>query len=62
MAYKDFSVDGDYSQETKTTFKLTEEHFKKKVEYKQQDINTKRSVTNNITMEDYEYFRNLIEK
>jgi hypothetical protein len=62
MAYKDFSVDGDYSRETKTTFKLSEEYLKKKVdEYRQQDINAKRNVTNNITMEDYEYFRDLIE-
>jgi hypothetical protein len=44
MAYKDF-------QETKTTFKLTEEYFKKKVdEYRQQDINAKKNVTNNITI------------
>jgi hypothetical protein len=62
MVYKDFSVDGDYSQETKTTFKLTEEYFMKKIdEYKQQD-NAKKNVTNNISMEDYEYFRDLIEK
>jgi hypothetical protein len=62
MAYKDFSIDGDYSQETKTTFKVTERYFKKKIdEYRQQDINGKRDISNNITMEDYEYFRDLIE-
>jgi LPS O-antigen subunit length determinant protein (WzzB/FepE family) len=51
VAYKDFIVDGDYSQETKTTFKLTEEYFKKKIDEYKQDIKAKRNITNNITME-----------
>ena len=30
LAYKDFNINFDYSQQTETTFKITEEYFKKK--------------------------------
>jgi hypothetical protein len=60
IAYKDFNFNSDYSQETKTSFKVTEEYFKKIDGYYQQNKNAKKN-TSNITMEDYEYFRDLIE-
>jgi hypothetical protein len=30
MAYKDFDINGDYSEKVETTFKLTKEYFQKK--------------------------------
>jgi hypothetical protein len=59
LAYKDFNINFDYSQQTKTTFKITEEYFKKKIEgYNNQDTNADRNIKENITMKDYEYFKN----
>jgi hypothetical protein len=38
MEYKNFDINGNYSVYQKTTFKLTEEYFKKKIEnYNLQD-------------------------
>jgi hypothetical protein len=46
MAYKDFNINSNYSQHTKTTFELTKEYFKKKIEnYNIQDTNANRSAT-----------------
>jgi hypothetical protein len=30
MAYKDFNINSDYSEQIETNFKITEEYFKKK--------------------------------
>jgi hypothetical protein len=54
MAYKNFNINFDYSEQTETTFKITEEYFKKKIEgYNHQDINADRDIKENITMKDY---------
>jgi hypothetical protein len=57
MAYKDFDINRNYSQYTKTTFELTEEYFKKKTDnYNLQDSSAGRPIVNNITINDYKYF------
>jgi hypothetical protein len=62
MAYKDFNINSDYSQQVETTFKISEEYFKKKVDgYLNQDANAERDTNKNITMKDYEYFKQLLE-
>jgi hypothetical protein len=62
MAYKDFNIDYDYSNQVETTFKISEEYFKKKLlGYNHQDSEDKRDVDKNITMKDYEYFKQLLE-
>jgi hypothetical protein len=62
MTYKDFNVNSDYSQQVETTFKISEEYFKKKVlGYNHQDSNAERDTSKNITMKDYEYFKQLLE-
>jgi hypothetical protein len=62
-AYKDFNIRRDYSQQTETTFILTEEYFKKKVDgYLRQDTEAERCTKNNITIKDYDYFKELLEK
>jgi hypothetical protein len=61
MAYKDFNINSDYSQ-IETTFKISEEYSKKKVDgYLNQDTNAERNISKNITMKDYEYFKQLLE-
>jgi hypothetical protein len=58
MAYKDFNINSDYSEQVETTFKISEEYFKKKVDgYLTQDTNAERDTSKNITMKDYEYFK-----
>jgi hypothetical protein len=61
MAYKDFNIDSNYSQQIDTTFKISEEYFKKKIlGYNHQDTNAERDTSKNMTMEDYEYFKQLL--
>jgi LPS O-antigen subunit length determinant protein (WzzB/FepE family) len=63
MAYKDFDINDNYSQHTKTTFELTEEYFKKKTDnYNLQDTSAKRCILVNITMDDFNYFRDTWSK
>jgi hypothetical protein len=31
MAYRDFNINSDYSQQINTSFKISEKHFKKKI-------------------------------
>jgi hypothetical protein len=58
MAYKNFDINGNYSVYQKTTFELTEEYFKKKIDnYNLQDTCAKRCILGNITMADFNYFR-----
>jgi hypothetical protein len=59
MAYKDFDINDKYSVYQKTTFELTEEYFKKKIDnYNNlQDTCPKRCILGNITMADFNYFR-----
>jgi hypothetical protein len=62
MAYKEYNINSDYSQQINTTFKISEEYFKKKVlGYNHQDTNAERDTSKNITMKDYEYFKQLLE-
>jgi hypothetical protein len=62
IACKDFNSNSDYSQQVETKFKISEEYFKKKVDgYLNQDTNAKRDTSKNITMKDYEYFKQLLK-
>jgi hypothetical protein len=62
MAYKDFNINKDYSQQINTTFKISEEYFTKKIlGYNHQDTNAERDSSKNITMKDFEYFKELLE-
>jgi hypothetical protein len=46
--YEEFNIDADYSTETKTTFKPSENWFKSKVEsYFEQDTKAKRNTSDN---------------
>ena len=62
MAYDGFSIDGDYNKEDKSPlFKMTEEYWKKKCAgYLQQDKD-RFDTSNNVSMEDYEYYKNEFE-
>jgi hypothetical protein len=58
MEYKDFDINNNYSVYQETTFELTEEYFKKKIDnYNLQNICAKRCILGNITMDDFNYFR-----
>jgi hypothetical protein len=62
IAYKNFNINFDYSQQVETTLKISEEYFKKKVDgYLNQDTNAERDTSKNVTMKDYEYFKQLLE-
>jgi hypothetical protein len=46
-----------------TTFKISKKYFKKKVDgYLNQDTNAERDTSKNITIKDYEYFKQLLDK
>jgi MinD superfamily P-loop ATPase len=58
MAYKDFDINSNYSVYQETTFELSEEYFKKKIEnYNIQDTCAKGCILGNITMDDFNHFR-----
>jgi hypothetical protein len=60
--YEDFNIDGDYSSTTQTSYILSKEEFKFKIEsYNEQDKKAKRSITNNITINDFPHFKTLLE-
>jgi hypothetical protein len=62
MAYKNFNFKEDYSKQIKTTFELTKDYFQRKIsDYDEQDKKAKRKITKNITMNDYEYFKELFK-
>jgi hypothetical protein len=62
MAYKDFNINKDYSQQINSTFKISEEYFKKKIlSYNHQDSEAKRDSSKNISMKDFECFKELLE-
>jgi hypothetical protein len=53
MVYKNFNIDSDYSQQINTTFKISEEYFKKKkLGYSHQDNSAERDTSKNITVKD----------
>jgi hypothetical protein len=58
VAYKDFDINNNYSVYQETTFELTEEYFEKKIEnYSIQNTCAKRCILGNITMDDFNHFR-----
>jgi hypothetical protein len=60
MAYKNFDIKEDYSKQVKTTFELTKDYFQRKIpDYNEQDKKAKRKITENVTIDDYEYFKEL---
>ena len=62
MAYKNFNIKEDYSKQVKTTFELTKDYFQRKIsDYNEQDKKAKRKITENITIDDYEYFKELFK-
>ena len=62
FAYDKFDIKNDYSSIRKTTFKLNVSYWKTKVDnYKKQDELSKRDISENISYDDYEYFRKILE-
>jgi ribosomal protein L14E/L6E/L27E len=58
IAYKNFNIKEDYSKQIKTTFELTKDYFQRKIS----DYNeAKRKITENVTIDDYEYFKELFK-
>jgi hypothetical protein len=62
IPYRDFDINADYSLQTKTTFKLSKKYWAYKVKgYNQQDKAAKRGIENNVSEDDYQYFKQLLE-
>ena len=60
LAYKDFDPYANYGTNQKTTFRPTKQWWKNKCKaYMDQDLAKGRDVSHNVSIEDYEYFRNL---
>jgi hypothetical protein len=63
LAYENFNLDFNYVSKKKSTFKLTEDYWKIKVDgYIEQDRKAKvpRCYKNNVTMKDFKYYRDMI--
>jgi hypothetical protein len=62
MVYKNFNIKEDYFKQIKMTFKLTKDYFQRKISnYNEKDKKAKRKITENITIDDYEYFKELFK-
>lgn len=62
LAYKDFDPNEKYPEkDTESNFELTKKYWKYKVDsYKKQDEKAKRDTKNNVSMNDYQYYHDLI--
>ena len=58
LAYKDFDPYANYAKSTKTTFQLTKAWWRAKIKtYQEQDKAKGRDITNNVNMDDFEYYK-----
>ena len=61
LCYKDFDPFANYAREQRTTFQCTKHWWAEKCRgYKEQDKAKDRDTSNNVSMADYEYFKELI--
>ncbi|KAA6400047.1 MAG: hypothetical protein EZS28_004435 [Streblomastix strix] len=63
MAYNGFDINGDYNCEsTDKSIEITQNYWRAKVDsYIEQDNKKKRNSSNNITIDDYDYFKELFK-
>ncbi|KAI5512099.1 DNA/RNA polymerases family [Trichomonas vaginalis G3] len=62
LAYKDFNPNEKYpEEEIESSFELTKKYWKYKIEsYKKQDEKAERDTKNNVSMDDFQYYHDLI--
>jgi hypothetical protein len=65
MAYKDFSIDGDYAEDDimEKDFELTRAKWTTMCSrYRKQDVQKKRNIDKNVCAKDYEFFKQLFKQ